>query len=50
MIKSVVREHHWSPEVISSLYLDGVDYFGLEWWYNDSKEVEESLKSKKPKK
>lgn len=47
MVKSVVREHHWQPEVIYSLFHDGIDYFGLEWWYNDVKEVSESLKSKK---
>jgi hypothetical protein len=35
MIKSVVREHHWSPDVINDLFLDDFDFFGLEFWYKD---------------
>jgi hypothetical protein len=46
MIKSIVREHHWSPEMISSLFHDGIDYFGLEYWYNDVKEVVQEMKKK----
>ena len=47
MIKSVVREHHWSPSEFKSLYLDDADFFGLEFWFNDVVEVNESLKPKK---
>ena len=36
MIKTVVRAHHWGPEKIESLYLDDADFFGLEYWYNDT--------------
>jgi len=46
MIKSVVREHHWTPDKIDSLYLDSRDHHGLEYWYNDVKEVSASLKPK----
>jgi len=46
MVKSIVRQNGWSPEIISSLYLDGVDYFGLEYWYEDVKEVNESITKK----
>ena len=47
MIKTVVREHHWSPETINGLYLDSIDHFGLEYWYNDIKEVHAELNKKK---
>ncbi len=47
MIKSVVREHHWPPHVIESLYHDGIDFFGLKYWYDDIIEVDKELKSKK---
>jgi hypothetical protein len=43
MIVSVVREHHWTPDVINGLYLDDADHFGLEFWYNDIKKVSEEL-------
>ncbi len=46
MIKSVVREHHWPPHIIKELYLDNEDYQGLEYWYNDVKEVSDKLKKK----
>ncbi len=47
MVKSVVRQYNWTPEIINSLYLDDADYFGLKWWYKDVLEVTEQLKSKK---
>lgn len=46
MIRSVVRDHHWTPDKIDGLYLDDRDYHGLEYWYNDVKEVAASLKPK----
>lgn len=46
MIRSVVREHHWTPETIDGLYLDDRDHHGLEYWYNDVSEVTKSLKPK----
>ncbi len=49
MIKSVVREHHWPPSVIGGLFLDeGID--GLIFWFNDVKEVSDSLTKKTEKK
>ena len=44
MIKSVVRNFHWTPKIIDGLFADAIDHFGLEYWYNDCKEVEKSLK------
>lgn len=43
MIKTVVREHHWTPNKIESLYLDDADFFGLKYWYNDILEVNDEL-------
>jgi hypothetical protein len=47
MIKTVVREHHWSPEIIGDLFIDGQDYEGLEYWYDDIMEVITELNKKK---
>jgi hypothetical protein len=47
MVKSVVREHHWAPEIIGALFFDAEDRFGLEYWYTDVKEVHEQLTKKK---
>lgn len=49
MVKSVVREHHWSPSQVGDLYFDMEDYQGLVYWYEDVKEVDASLKEKTPK-
>lgn len=35
MIRMVVREYKWTPETIGNLYLDDMDFLGLEYWYND---------------
>ena len=35
MVKTVVRAHHWDPEIIENLYLDDTDFLGLLYWYND---------------
>lgn len=46
MIKSVVREHHFSPAVLGDFYLDAIDYQGLVFWYDDVVKVSEELKAK----
>lgn len=45
-IKSVIREHHFSPPEIDAFFLDGVDYWGLDWWYADVKECVDEIKKK----
>jgi len=47
MVKSVVRAHHWTPHYIKNLYLDDMDFFGLEYWHEDVAYVSDSLKPKK---
>jgi len=44
MIKSVVRLYHFTPTDISKMYVDTVDYNGLEYWYNDAKDYNEEIK------
>jgi len=43
MIKSIVRSFFWKLQDIESLYLDGADFRGLEYWYDDIVEVEKSI-------
>ena len=51
MIKTVVREHHWSPGEIYKLKLGSGNYEDLEFWYDDILEVNrEVLASYKKKK
>ena len=47
MVKTVVGEHHWTPQVIDDLFIDDVDYKGLFYWYDYSKEMNDNLKKKK---
>lgn len=37
MILTVVRSFNWSVFEIDEMYIDGIDYKGLEYWYNDIK-------------
>jgi hypothetical protein len=46
MIRSVVREHHWTPSTVRSLYLDNRDIDGLVYWYEDVKAVVAEMKPK----
>jgi len=45
MIKSVVREYHWTPHYVNGLFLDEADHLGLMYWYNDVLEIQKELKS-----
>lgn len=47
MIKNVVGEHSWPPEVISGLFVDNIDYNGIEYWSDEVIRVNEELKPKK---
>lgn len=46
MVKSIVREHNWAPNIIEDLYLDNIDFKGLIFWYNDVQEMVKQLESK----
>lgn len=50
MIRSVVREHHWSPQIVGDFFIDGEDMEGLEFWYNDLNESHKELKKLNKKK
>lgn len=45
MIKEVVREHHWLPNEIGSLFIDSQDYLGLVYWSQDVRDVYKKSKS-----
>jgi len=47
MIRSVVRDSKWIPEVVDNLFIDDSDWHGLTYWYNDLKEVHKEMNSKK---
>ena len=47
MVKSIVREHHWSPAIVGDFYLDDIDTDGLEFWFNDLIEYYAELRNKK---
>lgn len=47
MIKSVVRDHHWPPNIFGGFFIDDEDAEGLEFWYNDTLDM---IKRTKPKK
>lgn len=40
MIKNVVRSLSWDPKIIENLYLDDMDFRGLEHWSNDAVQVD----------
>lgn len=42
----MVREAHWPPEVIGGLFVDAIDYQGVEFWYDDFKEMHAELNKK----
>lgn len=46
IIKSVVREHHYSPVEIDALFLDDMDHHGLLYWFFDVEEVNAEMKPK----
>jgi len=35
IIKSVNREHHYTPAIIDAFFLDRIDWHGLIWHYED---------------
>ena len=46
MVKSIIREHHWTPHYISEMYIDNTDINGIEYWYIDILEMHKQLNKK----
>ena len=46
MAKIIYREHHWTPSVISSLYVDEIDHEGIVFIVNDIEDVYRGIKKK----
>lgn len=45
-IKSIVNEYHWPPKIIDTLFCDDLDYYGITYWYNNLKELHDSIPKK----
>ena len=46
----MVREHHFSPTELGDFFYDGIDYQGIEWYYEDILEVVKEMKKNNKKK
>jgi len=50
IIKNVVRSHSWAPNIIGALFIDDIDYKGIEFWDDDILCVNNEMQPKtKPK-
>lgn len=38
MVKTVIWEYQYTPDVIDTFFLDGEDWSGIEWLYEAAKE------------
>ncbi|NCX55601.1 MAG: hypothetical protein EBW87_00160 [Burkholderiaceae bacterium] len=50
IIKTIVRQYHWSPAQIGDLFFDREDYYGIMYWHDDAVEVNREMESLMPKK
>jgi hypothetical protein len=46
MILNLIREYHWAPDIIGALYVDRVDYKGVELLHDDLVKMHSELKKK----
>ena len=49
MIKQIVLELKWLPNQIGSLFIDNVDYYGLEYWFDAVQKMLKELNTPKKK-
>ena len=47
IINSVVNQYNWTPQVISEMYCDDLDFLGLTYWYEEVKQIVDKSKIKK---
>jgi hypothetical protein len=47
MIKSIVYEYHWTPKVISNMFVDDYDFKGLIYWYDELIRIDKQMKKNK---
>jgi hypothetical protein len=47
MIKSVANEYQWPPQTIGGFFVDGQDFEGLEYWFDEVKRIEKIMKPKR---
>lgn len=46
MIKTIVSEYHFSPSEISKMYVDNLDFQGIQFWYDECVRLNELRKPK----
>lgn len=46
IIRSIVREHHWTPDTIDRFYFDYIDHHGLLFWFEDLQEMDKQINKK----
>ena len=46
MVRTIVRNYHWPPNVFGGLFIDAIDHNGIVYWYNDIKDADAELKAK----
>lgn len=49
MIHQIVLELKWLPSQVGSLFVDDIDYNGLEYWYHAVKKMLKELTTPKKK-
>lgn len=47
MIKQVVLELKWLPSQVGSLFIDNIDYRGLEYWHDEVYKMLKALNTRK---
>jgi hypothetical protein len=47
MMRSVAREYKWPPDLIGGFFIDNIDHYGLEFWYEDIIKMIEETNNKK---
>ncbi len=47
MIKQIVLELKWLPNTIGSLFIDDIDYLGLEYWHDAVQKMLKDLRKQK---
>lgn len=47
MIQQIVLELKWLPNQIGSLFVDGQDYLGIEYWFDTVQKMLKGLNQKK---
>ena len=50
MVKNVINEYKWSPQIIGDFFFDAEDHLGLWYWQDEIEKMNKEFKSLMPKK